>query len=247
MFEINDDPDMILVSKIGIENRNALIIDDFYKNPDEVRQYALDSPKKTKETDPGLLSGLSGSRVFEQDSRVKDKMKSFFDELSKQPIWNSPRNFESQWYDDNWNRIGFMCNITNQKSMDVGGGIPHQDSFDNRFGSVIYLNTPEECQGGTRIYSYFGAIGFYQADMIDSDPNKRWVEPQSFKDNMNEITMHRWKNHHQNEPDEGWKVEAEFEMKYNRCILYEADVLHGIWQEPDMFIDYDRIAQVLFM
>ena len=38
MFELNDKVDITLVSEIGAENRNALIIDNFYKDPDSVRR-----------------------------------------------------------------------------------------------------------------------------------------------------------------------------------------------------------------
>ena len=46
MFELNKEFDITVVSDIGEEKRNALIIDNFYKNPDEVRQYCLDSPNR---------------------------------------------------------------------------------------------------------------------------------------------------------------------------------------------------------
>ena len=47
--------------------------------------------------------------------------------------------------------------------------------------------------------------------------------------------------------EDGWEVELEFEMVYNRCILYEADQLHAQWYSEDAFTTKDRIAQVLFI
>ena len=45
-----------------------------------------------------------------------------------------------------------------------------------------------------------------------------------------------------------WKVEHEFEMVYNRMIMYESDVLHSPNADPTMFKDgYDRINQVVFL
>ena len=57
MFEIND-PEITLVSKIGNENRNALIIDNFYKNHDEVREYALSSKRYSHQDNPDLWESL---------------------------------------------------------------------------------------------------------------------------------------------------------------------------------------------
>ena len=45
----------------------------------------------------------------------------------------------------------------NAETRAIGGGIPHQDAaVDTNYGVVIYLNKPEECSGGTRLYSYCG-------------------------------------------------------------------------------------------
>lgn len=236
MFELNKEFDITVVSDIGEEKRNALIIDGFYKNPDEVRQYCIDSPNRD---DPDLIAGLPGWRVYEEDSRVKENLKPLFDQLKQHPIWKSPIN-EELW-ESNWNKSGFMCNIMNAKTMDVGGGIPHQDSFDIHFGSVIYLNKGDECQGGTRLYSYFGKQSFPRPDMITEDCVAMGHE-------FNQITKNRWLRQWVDEdPESPWKVELEFEMVYNRCILYEADLLHSQWYSEGMFTDHDRMAQVLFM
>jgi hypothetical protein len=236
MFELNEEFDITVVSDIGQESRNALIIDGFYKNPDEVRQYCLDSPKRT---DPNLIAGLPGSRVFEEDPRVKENLKPLFDKLKNQPLWKNPINQEL--WDSNWDKAGFMVNVMNAESMDAGGGIPHQDSFDIHFGSVIYLNIPEECQGGTRLYSYFEQQSFPRPDMLTEDTLAMGHE-------FNQLTKNRWMRSWVDEdPMSPWKIELEFEMVYNRCILYEADLLHSQWYSEGMFTECDRIAQVLFM
>ena len=90
MFEIND-PEITLVSKIGNENRNALIIDNFYKNPDEVREYALSSKRYSPQDNPDLLAAFPGWRVFEYDKRIQN-LKPFFTGLSREPLWRRPVN-----------------------------------------------------------------------------------------------------------------------------------------------------------
>ena len=44
-----------------------------------------------------------------------------------------------------------------------------------------------------------------------------------------------------------YNVEFEAEMKYNRMVLYQSDVLHSAEVELGMFRDYSRINQVFFM
>ncbi len=241
MFELNKEFDITLVSDIGSEKRNALIVDNFYKNPDEVRQYCLDSPKKTSETHPGLISGLPGHRVFEDDPRVAEQLKDQFSRWRDEPIWRSPRLTNLKSWDDAWNRTGFMCNVMNAETFDKGTGIPHQDNIDITFGSVIYLNTPEECAGGTRLYSYKNCMSLYAPDIVET--GSLYVRDHFNVDDTDK-SRDWFDGSHEDSP---WKVELEFEMVYNRCILYEADLLHSQWYSKGMFTDYDRICQVLFM
>ena len=47
--------------------------------------------------------------------------------------------------------------------------------------------------------------------------------------------------------DREWKVEYEAKMRYNRCIFYEADILHSQNMEIGMFDSHDRINQIFFL
>ena len=174
MFELNKEFDISVASGIGPEQRSVLIIDNFYKNPDEVRQYCIDSPKKTRETHSHLIANFPGHRVFEDDYRVAKELKEQFRHWVSQPIWNSPRKTPDKWtangrvydyFELSWNKAGFMCNITNDSLMrEFYKGLPHRDSIDVMFACVIYLNTPEECKGGTRFYS-FDKNDVYQVEL----------------------------------------------------------------------------------
>ena len=75
MFELNPDRKTFVDS---VNGRTVIIIDDFYKNPDEVRNLALTSERRR---DPKLINGLPGSRVFIETDELKKNVKPFFDEL----------------------------------------------------------------------------------------------------------------------------------------------------------------------
>ena len=241
MFELNKEHDITVVTGIGPEDRCALIVDDFYQNPEEVRKYAIASEKHSKQSDPQLMSGLPGYRVWEEDKRIRQNLKPFFDGIrNHRDLWRSPKKMRPGSWETSWDRAAFICNVMRENNRDPGGGIPHIDSFDVQFGVVIYLNTPEECQGGTNLYSLDDVMTLdippQNTYGIITDENGRVSYNVDYKDIKKSM-----------EPGGRWKVEHEFEMVYNRCILYQADVLHGQNIDYGMFTDYDRINQVLFL
>jgi hypothetical protein len=134
--------------------------------------------------------------------------------------------------------------------------IPHQDYWEDlpsenpklQFGSVIYLNTPEECAGGTNLYSYNGEM------TISSEEKPEWLERHAdivdikgpVLTSMSEEKKFKFIK---DILDGGtlYKTEFEAEMKYNRMFLYQADVLHSMEVDIGMFINSHRLVQVLFM
>ena len=243
-FELNDSLDVKVFQHKG---RGAVIIDDFYKNPDEVRKLALTEPISDDEK---LVSGFPGWRVFKKfeflDTRIYDL---FLDLCFDNDIWNAKSLGDVAGFDINWEKAGFMVNILNDSSLmkDPLAIVPHQDAYTGvkepglpnfQFGANIYLNTPEECAGGTAWYSFDGEMSIPKRE-ISGIP----VPPNADKLSNREIFNHVKK--HTLGPR--WKLEHEFEMVYNRMVMYEAEVLHGQSVDLGMFTDYNRMNQVLFM
>ena len=233
MFEVANEYDVTIVSEIGHQNRCVVIVDNFYKDPDSVRDFCLSSPKYSREDKPWLVGGLCGTRVLVETPEVRECLKkTFTDFVSIKNLWLEEHNQE-QW-DKNWNRTNFMCNVMNDESMGKFPMLPHQDSFDVQYGAVIYLNTPEECAGGTDFYSYMGKTTL---DVPKDGGLMMWQK------NTEGITAEEWVEG----KDNRWKVEFEAEMKYNRMVLYEASILHMQNWKEGMFPTYDRINQVFFL
>ena len=235
MFEINDD-NIIVASDIGPQKKSAIIIDNFYKDPHSIRELCLRSKKNSTYDN----SDLPGPRSVVYHDNVKKKLKPLFDELcSDFRIWG--KSLKRKDYNDNWESAEFICNYINDDSLlkSPVGSLPHQDAYKlmeefntflppTQFGVVIYLNTPEECNGGTNLYSLHGFM------TVDSPPRNTFGN-----------TYHMINDSIVN--GDRWKVEHELEMVYNRCIIFPSDVLHGQSIELGMFTDYDRIVQVLFL
>jgi len=170
MFEINGDADIQVIK--DIKGRSAVIIDDFYKNPDELRELAL----SLEYTDDGTaVAGLPGSRAFFETPELKEKLYDTYLTLcTNSNIWDNPNyhytGFPAEVFIENWDHLGFNINRLNDASLlnKPMGVVPHQDRWKDyvpgdestryHFGSVIYLNTPDECAGGTDLFSYKGSM-----------------------------------------------------------------------------------------
>lgn len=218
VFAIN--PDLNLsVNSIGPLNSKIVIVDNFYKNPDLVRKLALDIPPSYKKN---LLNGLPGGRIdasYQLDHLAKPLndiiLNVYFTEEERKTLDTSGiyRIFES---------TTFCCNVMQSTSLPPTN--PHVDLKDPyRYAAVIYLNTLDECAGGTSFYTYNGV-------QEGSDPG----------------TIPKTK--YITDDYDLWEMIFLAEMKYNRMVLYEQNILHTAYVKPGMFEDnIYRIAQMFFI
>jgi hypothetical protein len=272
MFELNGDAKVTAFKDINTE-RSAIVVDDFYRDPDEVRELAL---SLKYDNNPGLVAGFPGVRCSLDTPEVKEKLYNLYLDLCSNKLWKlkvqktkllddgsfkiplprKNRPFDIDEFNRNWDNQGFIVNCTDDSFIKKNplAGIPHQDYYADepistyQFGSVIYLNTPDECAGGTNLYSFGGEMS------ISSDCRSEWMR------NMAEIydikgpvltslpeeqqVKYLQEKVRENNP---YKVEFEAEMKYNRMVLYQSDVLHGMNADLGMFTDYHRLNQVFFL
>lgn len=243
MFDLNDSLE-IKVAR-DILGRNAVVVDNFYKNPDEVREFALSNINNRGRE----VASIPGGRIYVDTDEVRDKLKGIFHTLCFDPdIWRRDQVYDEPFFNKMWDEQGFMCNVINDETLlnNPLGIIPHQDyypsndkTFDgvirSRYGSVIYLNTPEECHGGTNLYSFNKHISIFEREHCGIPV-------------IEDATDEELYNHIRSYLDNNFcNVEHSFEMVYNRMVLYEADVLHGQNAELGHFTNFDRINQVLFM
>ena len=113
---------------------------------------------------------------------------------------------------------------------------PEESSF--QFGSVIYLNTPQECAGGTNLYSHKGEMS------IPYDLEPDWAQHIEHIENDIEKVKYIKSKVDGNNP---YTCEFEAAMVYNRMVLYQADVLHSHNVDLGMFAKTNRLNQVFFM
>lgn len=151
MFKVNSE----LTAKVVKVNTSQVIeIQNFYDNPDGVREYSLSSKKYTKEENEDLLAAAIGRRVCEDTLEPAYYLQDIFRELCLHPGWNI--NFDKEQFDYLWSGMRFMVNVTNNREIIEDGRdmIVHQDAPHLKWACVIFLNKPEECEGGTGFYRY---------------------------------------------------------------------------------------------
>jgi hypothetical protein len=105
----------------------------------------------------------------------------------------------------------------------------------NGLAGLVYMNTPEECSGGTGFYSFDGKF----TNGSISEPNSTRISVDS------EDFSKQWVNDSVGD----WKLEELIDMKYNRMIIYPFWIYHSAYLTENDTFDGDpvyRINQVLF-
>ena len=75
MFELNPELEITAIRDIGPDDRSALVIDNFYENPDEVRDLAIKLPRVN---DLPFVNHHSGTRAAYQTSEVRKNLEHIF-------------------------------------------------------------------------------------------------------------------------------------------------------------------------
>tara|TARA_B100000212_G_scaffold72264_1_gene50950 strand:+ start:619 stop:1281 length:663 start_codon:yes stop_codon:yes gene_type:complete len=163
MFEINSiDPvihrvyDHSRMNDAGFCWRKVFVIDDFYKNPDEVRDYALSCERKNDKENCG---GLIGSRVVEENQEMIDNLRPVFTKLCQHDEWKNVE-YTDEMFQYKWDNMKFLVNHTTNEDInrrfnkEVFIYTHHKDDIDTKWAALVYLNKPEECDGGTDFYKF---------------------------------------------------------------------------------------------
>lgn len=152
MFNINSE---LSAKVVKICDNQVIEIENFYQDPDEIREYALVSKKYTKEENPDLLAYATGRRVCEDTLELGFKVGQVFEDLCNHPGWLV--EFDKEKHDRSISAMRFMVNVTSNKEiLDASVDsfkVAHLDPPFLNWAVVVYLNYDNECEGGTGFYS----------------------------------------------------------------------------------------------
>ena len=92
MFELSDQLEIIAITDVGPEKRNCMLIDNFYKNPDEVHNLAHKLPKRQ---DINLVNHHSGTRSVYETEELRKNTERLFKELCyDEEFWGRPTDHD---------------------------------------------------------------------------------------------------------------------------------------------------------
>ena len=133
--------------------RKVFVVDNFYKNPDEVAELAL---SYTPSYDKSICSGLIGGRVWEDNPEMVKNLKPVFEELCQHKEWYN-LEWDQEDFDSKWDKMKFMVNVTTGDDINEAfkdkmmSYTHHKDNEDYRWAALIYLN---DGPGGTNFYAF---------------------------------------------------------------------------------------------
>ena len=228
VFAVNEDGFEIEVVEVGPLKSKVVIVDNFYKNPELVRELTLAIPPTTNERIlTNLPTGPTSGRI--NAFYLLDHFGPVYDKLIRKYWPDEGSQYQADYFLESFKRATFMVNV--MTSHNLPPRVPHTDFPDPRvFASAIYLNTPDECLGGTGFYSFGGnCIGRKCPSTIDIEEK---IKPDHFVvDDCGD-----------------WKLEYVATMKWNRMVLYSQALYHTPYIKPGMFTgDNYRLNQQFFI
>jgi|TARA_B100001093_G_scaffold442401_1_gene444099 hypothetical protein len=235
MFEVNPACEVTAIVDIGPDNRSAMVIDNFYENPHEVRKLALDLPRSKNihftNHHSGLRSALDTLEVRKNISRI------LFELLSDGDHWG--RETDMEFIEKNMEYMWFLVDYINEKSIDEEPLrlLPFQCYYEHnpspfQFTVDIFLNEEKECFGGINIWNFAG-----RTSIVEDIKNMYADKDKGKFDIMKDVYDSKFT----------WSREMTFGMKFNRAVIIPADILISPILNTGKFADVDRMVQKLFL
>ena len=204
----------------------VVIVDDFYKNPEMVRQLALDIPATQNRRIRGGNPAWRINAFYDLSP-----MSWIFDQLIRTHFHKEAENLPVHYLQQSFTNATFMVNVMQSETLPPTR--PHMDSpSGHNFASTIYLNDAKESNGGTSFYTLCGKTSY---DETNSNPTY---------DVAGKMPVIKYIN----DDIHDWKMIGLVPMKFNRMVLYNQAVLHTAYVKEGMFVgDNYRLNQQFFI
>ncbi len=217
LFKINKSSDLkIEKRKINGTDVPIIIVDNLYVNPEDVREFSFTLPYTKSKS---ILLNSPGKRV-KLDLDIKHLQDFTFNLIDRkndgyikpQVIFNRMRSDEK------------LTEVQTRPHIDTAVNMSH--------AIVIYLNTDDECRGGTSFYRH-RKTGF------------DFIRETKYLDEIYEHEPHKYEKFITDSNDD-WELLELIEMKFNRMIIYPPNIFHSGYISRKDFVNYDRITQLGF-
>lgn len=193
------------------KKHRIILIDDFFSDPDQVREAALD-PNRSWITPtsayPGLLSAPDSGQIGE--------LAAFFQKLLNRQLRQS-------------DMVMFSMVTKMEDELSPPQRRPHFDG--SCFGGLVYLNPPEQCRGGTGFFRHRATGLARYPDKISDVPTGLIGTPglKSLED-LQTLLMSPSQTDSAGYiagSNSEWERFCFVEMKFNRFIIYDGQIFHS--------------------
>ena len=231
LFEISDD---LKINKITIGNSktNIFYVDNFFKNPFKIRDFALELKYSNNDFLVSNFPGYRCSLIFGLD-KIKNKIYNIVNKSNKfklkipnTQLFNN--NIKFNRFNNNYEL--FFNELNLNPHID---SIPKLYNYNRNLATILYLNKEKECHGGT---------AFYRHKKTGTEIVNKWEDYSSI---INNITNNY--DYYINDSNQDWEMIKKIDMKFNRMVIYPLNLFHSAYIKKNTFKDYDRLTQTLFI
>lgn len=212
-FSINfQSVDRAQVIEIGeSKEHRILMIDDFFAEPDVVRAAALEPGRNWIQPTggyPGLLA--------QPEPEYLGELVIFFRRLLQRPLVQS-------------DQITFSMVTRTEEELTPRQRRPHFDG--SCFGGLVYLNPPDQCQGGTGFYRH-RSTGLSSYPAKDTQVTREVISRLGLAslEELQQMVTAPPRPDAQGfiaDSNSEWERFCFVEMKFNRFIIYDGEIFHS--------------------
>jgi hypothetical protein len=240
LFKLSDDM-KIDVRELGSHGHRVVVIDNFYENPEMIRELAFKSSYTSS------TKVRYGAPIFRNEQNFDTThLVEFFQGIIKDQF-------------DDWHEIDSMSVMFNATKTGVTPTTSHNIHIDGSlYGNIVYLNDDVDCVGGTSWWKHISSglescpTIANQKLAIEDEKILLDIMPDGIVNHDN-ITDFRTKilfpvekeQDPFNEESNGiWKQLLAVNAKYNRMVIYPGSYFHSADLSADDYVDSWRLCQV---
>jgi hypothetical protein len=227
-------------------HQQALVLDDFFEDPEYVRQLALSLDYRAQR---GTFPGYE-ARVSLHTDALLERVRALVD-----PKLQSAPHYRDAWVFSMMHE-GFDPKWRHYPHPHVDHGVSDQAAC---LGGLVYLNLPEQCRGGTAFYRHRetglrderGEITPGLAQFMVKHELCSVQEAYRHMEQAPELTAEQLSQEwgYITDSNELWEKTAMVEMRFNRFVLFDAYLFHNPYLRSGDFgrtADSRRLTLTLF-
>jgi hypothetical protein len=230
LFEINES---MAVQMIEIDGFRILVVDDFYQEPDHLRDYLLQCPAPIWKTTP-----LGRNQLDYWDCRHEHRISSSSYVKAQRCVAALARSYFGTKVIRPINEL--TSNVLQMKvpRTEKSVSVIHHDG--HCLAALVSLNTPTECHGGTGFFRnrFNGVFNLNRLSRLEMRALDQWCGRNGLLEDGRSYFLENWQT--------WWELEYLAEMRFNRLIVYEGTVFHGAYFDGTAFTQVPRLNHMMF-